>query len=367
MNIDRILSPQRLKILLIGLPVALTTLYYAAFAADRFVSEAVVTVRQANQEASPLPGVALLLGGINPPSREDTLYVREYVHSLDMLKLLDERLQMREHFEQDSLDLFYRLPAHASQEWFLEYYRSRIEVEFDDVASLLTIRAQGFDPAFSRQLSQTILQESERFVNGFSQRIAREQMAFAEQELKRAADRLKGSKARLLAFQNKHKLLDPASQAQASGVLVAELQAQLSRQETELRTLRSFLNEDAYQVQALRNEVNALRKQLDVERTRSTTSANSDRLNELASEFRDLGLQARFDEDTYKLSLAAVENSRIDATRKIKSLVVIQNPALPESAEYPRRLYNLATLVVVCCLFYGLARLIVTTIRDHQD
>lgn len=78
-------------------------------------------------------------------------------------------------------------------------------------------------------------------------------------------------------------------------------------------------------------------------------------------------MKADFALDAYKLSLAAVENARIDATRKLKSLVVIEPATLPETAEYPRRLYNLATLLIGCLLLYGVVRLVIATIREHQD
>jgi capsular polysaccharide transport system permease protein len=120
-------------------------------------------------------------------------------------------------------------------------------------------------------------------------------------------------------------------------------------------------------VQALRNQVDALRKQLDAERQRPTVGSNNVRLNEQAAKFQDLLLQAGFAEDTYKLALSAVESARIDATRKQKSLVVIEPPGTPELAIYPRRVYNLVTLFVVCCLIYGVARLVVATVRDHLD
>lgn len=367
MKLVRALTPRVLKIGLLVVPVGLALAYYLFLSADRYVSESIVTVRQATQEQSALPGTALLLAGINPPSREDTLYLRQYVHSLGLLQRLDAKLNLRAHYEAEKLDPFYRLYDDASQEWFHEYYRNRVEVLFDEVASLLTIRVQGFDPEFAQQLNKEILDESERFVNAFSQRIAREQMTFAEAELERAAKRLQEAKGEVLAFQTKNRLLDPTAQAQAAGALTAELQAALARQEAELRNLRSYLNENSFQVQALRNQVDALRKQLEAERQRATVGTGGGRLNEQAAQFQDLLLQAGFAEDAYKLALSAVESARIDATRKQKSLVVIEPPAKPELAVYPRRIYNLVTLFVVCCLLYGVARLAVATIRDHLD
>jgi capsular polysaccharide transport system permease protein len=361
------LTPARLKWLLIAAPVLLAVFYFTVLAADRYVSESIVTVRQANQDAAALPGTALLLAGITPPAREDNLYLRQYIHSLDLLKKLDAELNLRAHFEAENLDPFYRLWGGTSQEWFLEYYRARVEVLFDEIAGLLTVRVQGFEPEFAQKLNAAILRDSEAFVNAYSQRMAREQMQFAEGELDRAAQRLQAAKTEVLAFQTKYKLLDPTAEAQASGALVAELQATLARQETELRALRSYLNEDSFQVQALRNQVDAIRKQLEAERSRATNGQRDVRLNEQAARFQDLLLRAGFAEDTYKLALAAVENARIDASRKVKSLVVIESPHQPEEAIYPRRLYNLITLFIVCCLLYGVTRLIVATVREHQD
>lgn len=363
----RAFTARRLALAMIALPVVLACAYYLFFAADRYVSESIVTVRQSNHESGSMPGMAMLLAGANPPSRDDTLYLRQYMHSRELLRRLDERLHLREHYQSPSRDLLFRLYGGTSRERFLDYYRNRVEVLFDDAASLLTVRVEGFEAAFAQQLNQAILEESERFVNAFSQRISTDQLRFAEGELQRASGRLLDAKGKILAFQSTHKMLDPMAQALASGTLSVELQSSLSKQEAELKNALSYLNESSFQVQALRNQVQALRSQVNAERVSATASQGDVPLNTLAAEFEGLKLQAVFAEDAYKLSLAAVENGRIEATRKMKSLVVIEPPAEPESAEYPRRIYNLMTLLVVCTLLYAVARLVVATIREHQD
>jgi capsular polysaccharide transport system permease protein len=361
------LSSRSLLLLLVVLPLFLYGVYLAFLASDRYVSETVVTVRQAGGDNG-IPGAALLLAGVNPPAREDTLYLKDFVHSLGLLKKLDDRLKLRNHFSAARADLPFKLAADASQEDFLDFYRHRIEVAFDERASLLKVRSQGFDAVFAQQLNQAILEESERFVNENSHRIARERLRFAEGELGLAGKRLQDAKNQMLAFQNKHRLLDPTSQAQATGALTNELQAMRSRLEAELSGLQSYLNEDAYQVQALRARIAALSKQIDAERSRATTDTQrGERLNKLAIEFQALQLQAQFAQDAYKLALGAVENSRIDATRKIKSLLVIEPPSLPETAEYPLRAYNLGTLLAICLLLYAIVRLVLATVREHQD
>jgi capsular polysaccharide transport system permease protein len=368
MNELKAFTPRRMKIALLAVPVALGLVYYGLIASDRYVSEATVALQRAGNDASALPGAALLLAGLNPPSREDTLYLKQYIHSLGLLKKLEDNLHLRQHFSASRLDLPVRLSPDANQEEFLEYYRQRVDVVMDDLSSTLTVRVQGFEPAFAHRLNQAILQESERFVNELSHKLAREKLSFAEGELKLAASRVQDAKAQVLQFQAKNRFLDPTVQARASGLVTAELQSQITKSEAELRGLQSFLNDDAYQVRSLKAQIGALRAQLESERSRGTGSdKKSDRLGELAVDFKALELQAEFALDAYKLSLAAVENARIDATRKLKTLSVIEAPTLPESAAYPRRLYSLATLLVACFLVYAVARLVLATIREHQD
>lgn len=363
------LSARTLKLILIAAPMLLYALYLAFVAVDRYVSESIVTVRQANGDAgSSIPGAALLLAGINSPAREDTLYLREYVRSQALALELDKKLQLRQHFGAVRLDLPYRLAPHATQEEFLRYYRDRVEVGYDDRSSLLKLRVQGLDPDFAHRFNAALLEACERFVNETSHRIAREQLRFAEGELELASKRVQKTTSEILAFQKKNQLLDPALQAQASGLLTAELRATRSRLEAELGGLRGFLNDDAYQVRALRSRIEALDRQIDEESRRATAdSSKGARLNQLAIEFQALQVQGEFARDAYKLAVATVENSRIEATRKIKSLVVIEPPSRPQTAEYPLAAYGLGTLLALCVLLYAIARLVLATIREHQD
>lgn len=368
MNLLTFLKANRLRLALVIIPMTLATVYFAFFAADRYVSTSTIIVKQASHESSALPGAALLLAGVTPPSREDTLYVQEYVHSLGLLQRLDKKLNLRAHYQSAQNDPVFSLAGNSTQEEFLDYYRKRIEIKLDDLSSLLTIRVQGFEPSFAQALNQAILDESEHFVNEFSQQIASEQLRFAENELLGASQRVQDAQTKILSFQNKHKMLDPVAQAHASGAVTAELQAQLTKLEAELKGLRSFLQDNAFQVAALKSQIKATRAQLEIERARTTSRGKQgERLSTLALEFQALQLRGEFARDAYKLALGAVENARIDATRKIKSLVIIEPPSRPEEAEYPRRLYNLLTLLVASLLLYAIVRLVVTTIREHQD
>ena len=140
------LSARTLKIALIAVPMLLYGIYLAVIAADRYVSEAVIAVRQDGGEASALPGAAMLLAGIGSGSSQDTLHVREFVHSQDLLLRLEAKLKLREHFAGAGADLPYRLWAKESLEDFVRYYRARVQVLYDDRSSLLRRRPCCYRP-----------------------------------------------------------------------------------------------------------------------------------------------------------------------------------------------------------------------------
>lgn len=352
--------------MIVIVPMIFAIIYYSFFAANRYVSETVVTVRQANNSAvSAVSGLAML-AGVSPSSREDVLFLREYIHSLDMLAILDKKLSVRSAYEAQKNDPFFRLYGWMSKEWFLWYYRNRVEVVYDDMTGLLRIRTEAFTAEQAQAINKAILSESERFVNELSHRLSREQMVFAEEELKIAKERYTLDKNALVSFQNTHAVFDPVAQAQAKASLFEELDSTIAKKEAELGALLSYLQESAPQVVALRSEIAALKVQAQKEKGKIASVNGGEKLNSLASNYQDLVIEAGFAEDAYKVALTSVEKTRIEASEKVKQLAVIQSPILPESAEYPKRLYNLITIFVFLLLLAGIARLIKATIEDHK-
>src|SRR5262249_31720635 len=145
------------------------------------------------------------------------------------------------------------------------------------------------------------------------------------------------------------------------------LQSLLAKQEAELKGLLGYLNEDTHQVRGLRAQIEGTRAQLRAENVRGTAGAGGTHLNVLAGDYQQLLAEFQYAQDTYKLALAALESGRVESTRKLKSLVQVESPALPEAAAYPRRLYTLIALFMGLSLLYGVVRLIVATIEDHLE
>ena len=363
------LSPRNLRIGTIAVPWLLTAIYLSVIAADRYVSVSIVVVREEGSGMGIPTGVDALsaMFGTSTASNDDLYMLQAHILSNDMLRQIDDKLGLRQAYSSPKLDFIFRLDDDATQEEFLDYYRSRVEIDVDDTSGLLTIHTQGFTPDIAQSVNQQVVAISERFINESSHRLARDQMSFAESETEKIRARLDGVRDRLLTFQEEHGILDPMAQAAANTGLTAELQAMQARYEAEQKGLLSYLNSNAPQVQVLQAQIAGVREQLQDERRRALTDADGMSLNVMAGKYQELVAELEFVSYAYRGALTALETARIESTRKLKSLVLVESPALPESAEFPRRLYTLFALLMGLTLLYGIGRLIVATIEDHLE
>ncbi|NLY63976.1 MAG: ABC transporter permease, partial [Alcaligenaceae bacterium] len=119
--------------------------------------------------------------------------------------------------------------------------------------------------------------------------------------------------------------------------------------------------------QQQQKKITALEQQVIAETQRLITQESGERLNTVAATFRELSIQASIAEEAYKMSLASLENTRIEINKKFRSLAVIVSPNLPDSAIYPERIYNLITLLIGLFALLGIVRFIVAIIKDHKD
>ncbi|AUA57985.1 ABC transporter permease [Achromobacter spanius] len=362
------MKSNRLVIWLVGMPMILALVYYSAFALDRYLSTAQVAVRQVgNAETPQVPGLAVMLSGLNPTSREETLYLREFLTSQDMLDVLQQKVDWSSHYSGRWQDPIFWLSGSAQREDLLEYYRRVVSAQFNEQTGLLTVSVQAFDAVFAKEVLKIMLAESERFVNELSHRMAREQMAFAQSELAKARTEYEDRREDMLRFQNDNNLLDAEATAKARAGIIADLEANLTKERTLLKGLIGTLNADTPQIRQQRNRISAVEQQLASEIQRLVSQKGGDKLNVVASRYRNLAIDAAISEEAYKFAVSSVESTRMEASKKLRSLVTVVSPNLPDRAVYPERIYNLITLLVALGLLYGIARFVIATVEDHRD
>ncbi|EAO6699507.1 TPA: sugar transporter [Escherichia coli] len=342
----------------------IAVLYFGVIASDRYVSRAQIVIKQADQ-IKMLPDTLSMLG-IGGSNHEDVLLIQDYLNSPDLIAKLDKELGLKAHYQSHKVDYFSRLSGNVSQEEFVKYYQDHLTLRLDEFSGVLTIEFQAFDPTFGQQVVSLMLKESEVFINKLGHQVALEQLAFVEKEVDRAYQRVQNEKAKVLDFQNKHNLISPESTSSARLSVVSQIEGELASQQAQLKQLQSYMKDTAPAVISVKARVVALTEQLAQEKAR-LTGTDQDAMNEVTARYMDVQTQATLAADLYKSGLISLEQARVEAYRKLKHLLVVSQPSLAQEAEYPRRLYNLATIGVLLCLMYGLIVMGLATLREHQD
>ncbi|EAK7408022.1 capsule biosynthesis protein [Campylobacter coli] len=339
-------------------------IYYILIAADRYVSTITMSVKSTTGSTQASGVLSLLTATSN--TSEDIKFLQGYIESLDMLKILDEKIHLKQLYDEQYIDLFYSLSSSSSIESYLKYYQSRVKVHVDDKTGLLNVEVEGFTPESAHLIAKTIMQESEKFINEISHKAAREQMSFAEEELVKYKERYQKAQNDLIAFQNKYGVFDPLKQAEAKAGLVTQLESDIAQREAKLLTMQSYMNDHAPEIVTLKAEITALKKQLVKERSKISADNSSQKLNDLAAKFQDLTIEAGFAQSAYEAALKAYESARIEALRKIKQLVIVQTPDVPQSAKYPEKIYNILTAFIVLSLIFGVIKFVKMIIEEHK-
>jgi capsular polysaccharide transport system permease protein len=347
----------------------LTSLYWIFVASDRYVSEANVIIRKT--DAASMAGLDLsgLVPGAGAPgaNRADQLLLREYLLSVDMLRKLDAKLDLRKHFSDSRKDVISRMWfRHASIEWFYRYYLSMVDVEYDEYAGVLRITVQAFDPQTAHAIAAMLVEDGEQYMNLLGHQMAQAQISFLTSQVEQARGRFQKASEDLIAYQNKKGLLSPTETAESINGIVAGLEAQRARLQTQLASLPKTLDSNHPNIVMLKQALSAIDRQIANESGKLARPTGST-LNASVEEFQRLQMQMSLSEDLYKSALLGLEKGRTDSLRLLEKVSVLQSPTMPEYAKEPRRIYNVILTVLITLMVAGILKLLESIVLDHVD
>jgi capsular polysaccharide transport system permease protein len=341
-------------------------LYWLAIASDRYVSEARVIVQRTDLPGGQAMDFSSLLGGASS-GRADQLLLRDHLLSTDMLKKLDAKLDLRSHYSAPQRDLLSRMWSKTSSiEDFQRHYLARVSIELDDFAGVLVIKAQGYDAQTAQAITSFLVQEGGNFINGLAHSLAQGQVDFLEQQVVNMNQRAIDARQAVLRYQNKAGLVSPLATAENIAAIIAKLEAQRTELETQRSASQAYLVKDHPSIVLINQQIAAVANQIAVEQSK-LTAIDGKPLNRTVEQFQRLEMDAAFAQDVYKTALVALEKGRIEATRTIKKVSMLQTPTTPEDAMQPRRYYNTLVFMLLALLLAGVMHLLTAIVRDHKD
>ncbi len=341
--------------------------YWIFLASDRYVSEAHVIVQRTDVPVGPAVDVASLIAGQGGHSRPDQMLLRDYLLSIDMLRQLEAALKLSAHYSDPQRDLFSRMwQQRPSIEWLHRHFSGRTSVEFDEYGGVLMIKVEAYDAPTAHAIAQMMVSAGEQFMDEMARKLAREQVSFLEKQVRQNADRAIAARQAVLAYQNRKGMVSPQASAENLISIIGRLEAKRSELQTERNALQAYLVPTHPSILQINQQLAAIDRQISGEQAKLAAPSGRT-LNSTVEELQRLQLEAEFQQEVYKSTLAALEKGRVEATRTLKKVSLLQAPHLPEYPLQPRRIYNIVVYTLLAFLVAGVLKLLVAAIRDHQD
>ncbi|MBC7173643.1 MAG: hypothetical protein H5U40_14480, partial [Polyangiaceae bacterium] len=344
-------------------PTVLAAVYFGFIATPQYESTSLFTIQSADMAAG-LPAMMGLLPGSG--AARDSVVVREYVLSRDMLDLLVRDHGFLEHYRQARIDWLSRLGESAPSEDIYEYYLGRVEVVHDELGSVLTLKVRAFSSADAKRFSEAILLAAEAKVNAMDEEARGDTIALAQREVDRAEGRLVEARQKVLELQRDGHELNPLESAGTLMAVRGGLEGELAAARAALQALMGSMQPSAPQVIAQRQRVAALAGQVEAQRRRMT-GAREGALGESIAEFEPVIVEKELAQHAYQSAYSALEMARVDASRQHRYLVTIASPSAPDAATHPVTWKGVLVTFLGTFALLGIGALLVASVREHAN
>lgn len=350
---------------IVGLPTLIAGVYYFAVASDLYLSEAKFIVRSPKQVQTTTIGALLQSTGLGR-AEDDTAAVQDFVMSRDAVRKLERHHDLRDVFNRPEGDIISRYPGilfwRKDFEALFWRYEHFVSVETDNTSGVTALRVKAYRPEDAHMIATALLNYSEQLINELNERARHDALDTARREVDRAEQRISQIQQQLTAYRVKQKMLDPKSASTAVLELIGQMNAAQTNARAQLgELLRNSPNSP--QIPLVKTRIASLDKLIAEERAK--LSGETDSVVATLTEYERLTLDRELAEKALASAFTSLEAARIEAQRQQLYLETIAQPNVADYPLYPRRIVSFAMVFATCFLVYGLAWLLVASVREH--
>ena len=359
-------------ILCVILPTVIGGVYYFGYATDQYVATFKFMVRDISTTASTSSAsdaLTAMVGVSGKSSPSENYMLVDYMTSRQAVQDLQAKIDIVGRYSRPFIDSWSRLDSSAPLERIARYWKLMARVEYDTVQGNSSAEVRAFTPEDAFLIARTLLSLGEDLINEMAQRPQREAVRYAEEEVKRAEDRLKRILAELAIFRRESGVIDPLTNLVTSNAKVAaDLRASIAMIQTEMAALRGQgLNSNAAQFQSLQIRLTATEDQLkEVEAQVSKTKQSGDTsIARIVARYEQLELERTFAQNLLTSTMQSLEQARAVASAKRLYVTAFVKPAEPQVSTYPSRAMSVLTVAGASLLLWTISLLLARSIGEH--
>jgi capsular polysaccharide transport system permease protein len=360
-----------LFVLIVAIPNVVAFTYFGLLASDQFVSETRFTV---SSGAIPkMDGLGTVTGVPSAMIMQDTMIISNYIESRRMVEELERKVGLRGLYGAGSIDWWARFSPSKPIEKFTDYWNKMVKTSISFPGGILTVEVRAFSPAAAKRILDAVVLQCETLVNTLNDRMHKDTVLASEQDLERAAERLKQARLQLERARNAEGVFDVRQASASLSQLLSELEADLLKKQSEYQTQMRYVTETTPQMRVLKTQIQSIAAQIEDLKGQITLRQEQDISNKARktlsgdmTKFATLELEQQIAEKRYAAAVATLDAARMMAQRKMLYLHQVVAPTLPEEARYPKRLLNISIVLAGSLALWAIVVGLVSFVRNHM-
>lgn len=354
-------------LLVIVLPVLISSLYLAVLAEDQYASKVGFTIRQEETGTATelMGGLSTMLVGA-APGHADLLF--EYLQSQEIVEGVSQEFGLLNHYSETwPADPLFSLWPTATIEDLVWFWERMVRITYDKSTGLMLVEVRARDPVSAQELAQMIVAESERMINRLNETARSDTTRNAEADLQSALTRLRAAREQLAEFRARTQIVDPQADIQGRMGVLNNLQQQLAQALVEHDLLLESVDPSDPRLRQAQRRIEVVRNRISEERVmfaQQDVTVDGTDYPRLIAQFEGLQVDQAFAEATYQAALMALDAARSNASRQNLYLAKFIQPTLAERAQYPRTFQIVGLVFLFTVMLWGVLALIYYSLRD---
>jgi capsular polysaccharide transport system permease protein len=354
--IERIFAGALIVVTLIFfvLPNVVSVFYYGYLASDQFQSETRFVVRS----STPALGKDQLAKVSGIPSAkilQDTQIVTNFINSNEILNSIADKISLTKIFGGNKIDAWARLDDDSSSEKRLSYWKKMVSTSINAGSGIVTVRVRAFSPADAQNVLQLIVAASEEVVNDINNRIWKDVISSARNNLENATDQLQKARVQLQAGRNQSGILSVTETSAALSDLIGSVQRDQIALKQKYNSQLVSVSADAPQMKVMQRQIESMDQQI---KELSARIAGQDKsvknLADVSVDMSQWQVEEELAERQFAASVKTLEQVQFVSKQQLIYLDAFLSPTLPDSGEYPRRAFWVSCIFGVTMALWGL-------------
>ena len=360
--------------IMVLLPVGVAGGYLYTRAADQYSSTMAFVVRSEDiksNAADLLGGLgAGLAGGSSSATGTDSDILYEFMQSPDMVRRIDEQLNLREMFSRThAADPYFSLPPEVTIEDLTRYWQRMVQVNYNTTSHLMEVRALAFSPEDARKISESIYSESSRMINELSDIARADSMRYAQEDLDIALERLKKAREAVTQFRLVNEIVDVEADIQSQMGLLSALQGKQTEALIELDLLTDSARSGDPRLDQAQRRLAVINERIADERRKFGAAGNGEGGTGYANTVADyerISVDREFAERAYVSALSAFDTAKAEASRQSRYLAAYIRPTLAQQSDFPQRALRTGTVALFSMLIWIISTLVFYALRERR-